>query len=175
MTQQQTGWQAPDVETGPAPGVEFASYGARIVGYIIDVIILGIVGTIIGVLALGILFGGSSFTIDSTGQVTSGSISVGGVYAVIVGSILIGIVTLLYFPWFWVRGGQTPGQRMMGIRVVRDTDGGPISWGSAFLRLIGYWISSVVFYLGYIWVFIDKRRRGWFDLIGGTVVIKAPR
>ena len=28
-----------------------------------------------------------------------------------------------------------------------------------------------VFYLGYIWIFIDKRKRGWQDLIGGTVVI----
>lgn len=27
--------------------------------------------------------------------------------------------------------------------------------------------------IGYIWIFIDKRRRGWHDLIAGTVVVKA--
>jgi len=27
--------------------------------------------------------------------------------------------------------------------------------------------------VGYIWIFVDKRRRGWFDLIAGTVVVKA--
>ena len=32
---------------------------------------------------------------------------------------------------------------------------------------------ACVFYLGYIWIFIDKRKRGWFDLIAGTVVVKA--
>ena len=45
---------------------------------------------------------------------------------------------------------------------------------AAILRLVGYWVSGFVFYLGYIWIFVDKRKRGWFDLIAGTVVIKAP-
>ena len=62
---------------------------------------------------------------------------------------------------------------MMGIKVVRDADGGPVTMGSAILRLLGYWVSGLVFYLGYIWIFIDKRKRGWFDLIAGTVVVKA--
>ena len=31
----------------------------------------------------------------------------------------------------------------------------------------------MVFYIGFIWIFIDKRKRGWFDLIAGTVAIKA--
>ena len=80
---------------------------------------------------------------------------------------------LVYFPYFWAKDGQTIGNRQMGIRVVRDVDGGPVSMGPAILRLVGYWISGVVFYIGYIWIFIDKRRRGWFDLIAGTVVVKA--
>ena len=64
--------------------------------------------------------------------------------------------------------------RLMQIKVVRDADGGPIGWGSAILRFIGYWVSAAVFYIGFIWIFIDKRKRGWHDLIAGTVVIKAP-
>jgi uncharacterized RDD family membrane protein YckC len=82
------------------------------------------------------------------------------------------VVTLGYFPWFWVRDGATPGMKMQNLRVVRDADGGPLSVGQAILRLIGYWVSGAVFYLGFIWIFIDKRRRGWHDLIAGTVVIK---
>jgi uncharacterized RDD family membrane protein YckC len=62
--------------------------------------------------------------------------------------------------------------RMMGLKVVRDVDGGPLSTGQAIIRLIGYWVSSAVLYLGFIWVLIDKRRRGWHDLIAGTVVVK---
>ena len=62
--------------------------------------------------------------------------------------------------------------RPFNLRVVRDSDGGSIGWGTAFLRLIGLWVAGVVFYIGYIWIFIDKRRRGWQDLIAGTVMIK---
>ena len=62
--------------------------------------------------------------------------------------------------------------RIFGLRVVRDRDGGPISVGQAILRLFGYWIDGLVFYLGYIWILIDKRKRGWHDLIAGTVVVK---
>ena len=80
---------------------------------------------------------------------------------------------LAYFPYFWTKTGQTPGMQIMHIKVVRDKDGGPITMGQAILRLIGFWVSSLVFYIGYIWIFIDKRQRGWFDLIAGTVVIKA--
>ena len=49
-----------------------------------------------------------------------------------------------------------------------------VTVGAAILRLIGYWISGAVFYLGYIWIFVDKRKRGWMDLIAGTIVISAP-
>ena len=58
------------------------------------------------------------------------------------------------------------------LRVVMDKDGGPITVGPAILRLIGYWIDSLVFYLGFIWILIDSRRRGWHDLIAGTVVVQ---
>ena len=34
-------WQAPDPDVGPAPGVEFATPGARLVGYIVDILIQG--------------------------------------------------------------------------------------------------------------------------------------
>ena len=61
--------------------------------------------------------------------------------------------------------------KITGIRVVRDRDGGQVGWGAAIVRLIGYWVSGAVFYLGFIWILIDGRRRGWHDLLAGTVVI----
>ena len=64
--------------------------------------------------------------------------------------------------------------RPFDLRVVRDRDGSSIGWGTALLRLVGLWVAAAVFYIGYIWIFIDKRRRGWQDLIAGTVVVKKP-
>jgi uncharacterized RDD family membrane protein YckC len=61
---------------------------------------------------------------------------------------------------------------LFGLRVVDDQNGGRIGWGTAFLRVLGMYVASAVFYLGFIWIFVDKRRRGFHDLIAGTVVVK---
>jgi uncharacterized RDD family membrane protein YckC len=55
---------------------------------------------------------------------------------------------------------------------VRDRDGGRIGWKTSSLRLLGLYVACSVFYLGLVWIFIDKRRRGWHDLIASTVVIQ---
>ena len=47
-----------------------------------------------------------------------------------------------------------------------------IGTGLVATGLIGLWAAGLVFYLGFIWIFVDKRRRGWQDLIAGTVMIK---
>ncbi len=58
--------------------------------------------------------------------------------------------------------------------MVRDAEGGPVSGGTALLRLLATG-HQVVFYIGFIGIFVDKRRRGWHDLIAGTVVIEQYR
>jgi uncharacterized RDD family membrane protein YckC len=152
--QQPAPWVAPEVVPGPGPGLEFGGAGPRLVGYIVDILIVAA-----AVFAAVIVFGLLATVVPILGGIGLGL------------SILV--VPLAYFPYFWTTRGQTPGMKMMNIKVVRDKDGGPITAGQAVLRLLGYWVSSLVFYLGFIWIFIDKRQRGWFDLIAGTVVIKA--
>ena len=162
-------WENPELVEGPAPGIAFAPYAERLIAYILDSLIVG--GVVFVLLLIGsvVLFAGSTFEGD---QVTSVNTVSALVFAfLVVVSILIGLV---YFPYFWARGGQTLGMRPFSLRVVRDRDGGSISWGTAWLRLLGLWVAAVVFYIGYIWIFVDKRRRGWQDLIAGTVVIKQP-
>jgi uncharacterized RDD family membrane protein YckC len=146
--------------------VEFADFAPRLVAYIIDGLIVG--GLIVAAMlawALIAFFGGAirSDSMDPASWIT-----------LVIVLVVVIVIGLGYFPWFWSRSGATPGMRMMSLRVVRDADGGPISGGQAILRLVGYWISGAVLYLGYIWILVDKRRRGWHDLIAGTVVIKAP-
>ncbi len=155
MTDRPTGWQAPEAEVGPAAGIAFAGPGDRLVAYIVDIIIVSILTGLLSVLTFAL-------------AVTAPFLAILPIIAIIV-------VPLLYFPYYWSRDGQTPGMKMMGIRVVRDRDGGPVTSGQAILRLIGYWISWFVFGLGYLWIFIDKRRRGWHDLIAGTVVVEAAK
>jgi uncharacterized RDD family membrane protein YckC len=78
-------------------------------------------------------------------------------------------VPLLYDFGFWLLAGQTPGKWVMGVRIVR-TDGERLRAGNCVRRIIGYWISAILF-LGYLWVLVDNRRQGFHDKLAGTLVV----
>ena len=133
----------------------------RLVAYIIDAIILAI-----GQGILMAIFGLSSFMTQSGG---GSQVSIGALQ--IIGFILILVWDIGYFVYFWSSSGQTPGKMIMGIKVV-SVDGGPVSVGKAIVRLIGYAISGIVIYLGFLWIIWDKGKQGWHDKIAGTYVVK---
>lgn len=160
-------WEAPTEEIGPAPGVKFAPHGGRFLAYILDGLILTAI-LIVMTIALSLVLVGVSGTSGRSSSVTAG-VAVGGTVLYVIGVLL---VTLAYFPYFWAKSGQTPGMKPFHLYIVRDSDGGKISGAQAFVRLLGYWVSAAVVYLGFVWVFIDARRRGWHDLIAGTVVVE---
>lgn len=58
----------------------------------------------------------------------------------------------------------------MGLRVVR-MDGSKLSPWLAFVRVVGYIISAIPLYLGFLWIFVDDRRQAWHDKLAGTCVI----
>ena len=78
------------------------------------------------------------------------------------------IVSIIYNISFWMLSGQTPGKRILGVRVMR-TDGERLRLRNAVLRQVGYWISTI-FFLGFLWILFDSRRQGFHDKIGGTIV-----
>jgi len=81
------------------------------------------------------------------------------------------IFSVLYYVGMWTRSaGQTFGKLMLGIQVVAS-DGEPLMLGKALLRYVGYLISGICASLGFIWVAVDHKRRGWHDLLAGTYVI----
>lgn len=86
------------------------------------------------------------------------------------------ILTLLwgfYFVYFTGSTGQTPGKKLLGIKVVRrNGDGREMDYKTAWTRFMGLTISASVFLLGFVWAFFDKERQTWHDKMAGTVVIK---
>jgi uncharacterized RDD family membrane protein YckC len=146
---------------GPAPGVKFAGAAGRLVAYLIDGFVAGVVVFVVFMV----------LTVIAAASSSAGADTLAGLTWLVMAIATFGIM-LLYFPYFWQRSGQTPGMKVMRIRVVRDADGGPVTWGPAIIRLIGYWVSSAVFYIGFIWILVDKRKRGWHDLMAGTCVVE---
>ena len=96
----------------------------------------------------------------------------------IVGALTGGILWLgwtgLYFVLFWTITGQTPGARLLGIRVV---PAGPRRLGlvRAIVRLVVMMLALVPLGAGFVTVLFDDRRRGPHDMAAATVVRWATR
>lgn len=77
---------------------------------------------------------------------------------------------VFYYIFFWALLGFTPGKFLLGLRIVRP-DGRKIGLGRAIVRFIGYWISAVFLFVGFLWIIFDRRRQGWHDKLADTQVI----
>lgn len=67
--------------------------------------------------------------------------------------------------------GQTPGKRLLGIRVLR-LDGQPLGWWLSFERFGGYAASASVGLLGFAQILWDKNRQGLHDKACETIVVR---
>jgi len=89
-------------------------------------------------------------------------------------AIIIGLTLLLFVLNFVVMAGisgQTAGMRILGIYIVR-VDSRPFTIKQAALRhLIGYPLSTALFFLGFLWMLWDPRQQGWHDKLAGTIVV----
>lgn len=72
----------------------------------------------------------------------------------------------------WIRWQATPGKIAITARVVNADTGAPASVGQYIGRYLAYFVSVIPLCLGLIWVAFDSRKRGWHDLLAGTVVVR---
>jgi uncharacterized RDD family membrane protein YckC len=79
------------------------------------------------------------------------------------------VVSFFFYGWFWTHGGQTLGLRAWKIKILTH-DRKAISWYQAFLRFTTAIVSWGFFGLGFLWILVDKNRRGWHDKLSGTAV-----
>jgi uncharacterized RDD family membrane protein YckC len=79
-----------------------------------------------------------------------------------------------YFIVFWATTGQTPGNRLLRIRV-RASDDGPLKPRRALLRFVGLTLAALPLMAGYLMILVDDRRRGLHDVLARSVVVEAPR
>jgi uncharacterized RDD family membrane protein YckC len=138
-----------------SPG-SYGGFWIRVVAYIIDAIILGIIGGILSV-PLGVNYSDVN-SLTSAAARTSNGIDL--------------VLSLVYFVGLWTYMGGSIGQRILGMRVVDATTGQPIGLGKAVIRWLGVLLSFFVCFIGVIWVAFDGRKQGWMDKIAGTVVVR---
>jgi uncharacterized RDD family membrane protein YckC len=142
----QPAWGTPAVDGGP-PLQMRSGFWKRVVGLIIDSIILSVIGGI-----LGLVIGAVA---RDSGQGISSTVSF--------------LISLVYEVYFWTSKGTTPGGMIMGIRLVNGQGANP-TMGQAIGRFFAAILSAIPFGLGYIWA-AGERKRTWHDMLAGTWAI----
>ena len=147
---------APEAEAAEPVEVAYGGFVTRTLAFAIDAVLIDV-----GALA----FTGLVALVLSIFPVSHGTRNV----LAVVGGALFVLWVITYFTTFWITTGQTPGSRVMQIRVVR-TEGRTLRPRHALVRLVGMLISLPLFW-GYLPILVTDRRRGVFDAMAGTVVV----
>ncbi len=129
------------------PG-NLASPGLRIVGGLIDFIILIVINAIVGAILQ-----------HATGL--AGLINL--------------IVDLAYFGYFWSTRGQSVGMMVFGFKVIDQSTGQYPTLGKAVLRGFIWTLEAgfticIVGAIGWLWMLLDPQRQAIHDKVAGTVV-----
>lgn len=154
--------QTPGVAGTPdmgAPETLDIGVATRAVSWVIDFVIINVVSTIAGV---GVLLVLSIFPIAQGDQTAFK----------VVGGVAYALWFVAYFVAFWSLTGQTPGARVMQIRLVTSR-AGRVKPVRALVRFIGMELAIIPFCAGYIPILF--RRRGFPDWLAHTLVLDAPQ
>ncbi len=125
---------------GPAAGGQLASWGQRALGYVVDLVIIFVVQLVVGLVA---------------GR---------GV------AQLVGLLVWVGFAYMESQDGQSPGKKVVGIRLRSERDGSYLSWGMAIVRKIAHLVDTLPILIGWLWPLWDRKRQTFADKIVSTVV-----
>lgn len=70
------------------------------------------------------------------------------------------------------RDGRTLGKRIANIRTVTMSEGRPISYLTALLRLVAHFLDLVLCFIGFFWPIWDRNRQTFADKVCNTVVVE---
>jgi uncharacterized RDD family membrane protein YckC len=74
---------------------------------------------------------------------------------------------------FWA-AGRTVGMAVCGLALA-SSDGRPITFRQATVRVLVSWLSALVFGVGFLWAVFHPRRQTWHDYAADTIVVRARR
>lgn len=138
----------------------YAGFWVRVLAYIIDAIILTLVGGV-----LGAMFG---FSVLGLGTDLSDPSGAANLMMNLV-SIIIGVA---YFAGLESSAWQaTLGKKALGL-VVTDLSGNRISLMRGVGRYFAKILSAIILLIGFIMVAFTQRKQGLHDILAGTLVLK---
>ncbi len=85
-------------------------------------------------------------------------------------SYSIPLFGLLFFGFFWTKGGQTLGMRAWRIALMTE-QGERVNWKQSSIRYMAAGLSLVCGGMGFFWSWIDKDKRTWHDMLSKTYLV----
>jgi uncharacterized RDD family membrane protein YckC len=151
-------------------GIPYASWGIRLGGFLIDAVILYVIQVIVGLLLKHNNTLRVHYTMHPHNQaIKHGSFS-------FLALIIAAIIFLIYGIVMIGSRGQTVGMMAVGIKAIRDGDGGAVTYGQALGRSLLQLIMSytvILILLSDLWPLWDQKRQTLHDKAARTVVIRS--
>jgi uncharacterized RDD family membrane protein YckC len=186
----QPAWMQNLTSTAPVPGpagLFYADLPNRIIAYIIDMILLAIVGVVIGAIT------GSFMPVVSFDLVNGFHYNY---FAAIINAAIGAAVSAGYFIYTWTNMRGTVGMKVLGMQIGSEKDGATLTMDQAIRRwlAVGGWITIVsalnplpllglliaLVALGYVIYLLyttaqSPTKQGFHDHFVGSMVVKAAR
>jgi uncharacterized RDD family membrane protein YckC len=134
----------------------YAGFVTRTVAFATDAAIINVVALGVGVV-VALVFS----VLPESAQFRKVTVAVGGA--------ALFVWAVGYFTAFWATTGQTPGNRVMRIRVTR-VDGTQLRLRQAAIRVVGIVLAAIPLCAGFVPILVTDRRRGLQDYLAGSVV-----
>ena len=149
------------------PGATYALWADRVVGYLIDMVLVGV-----GMGVLYLVLGGLFAMMAGLGSNIAGGMCCMMILLFPVSSLLVGLFNGVYLV---AQRGASIGQGVMNLKVV-DINGNLLSTGTAFIRLIARvalgFVPMVGPLLDLLWPLWDEKRQTLHDKAVGSYVLK---
>jgi uncharacterized RDD family membrane protein YckC len=139
--------------------VSYVGLVTRTVAFVVDAAILNAVAALVAAAAALVL---SLFPLGETVRTAIAAVAGALFFAWVIG----------YFATFWATTGQTPGGRVMQIRVTR-CGGARLKPRRALVRVVGLVLAALPLFAGFVPILLNDRRRGFADWLADTVVVRA--
>lgn len=84
--------------------------------------------------------------------------------------IYLGVISYIYFSYFWLINGQTPGLRTWNLRLIRQ-DGYLLTRKDSIIRFILSLISIATLGIGWLWLFFNRDNQSFHDQFSYTQIV----
>jgi uncharacterized RDD family membrane protein YckC len=150
----------PPQSAAQMPVATLAGFWVRFAAYLVDSVILSVIFFPL-FFVLGMLIQPSA---SGPGGVVTG--------AYLLFQLVFAAIGLGYILYFWSRSGATPGKKLLRLKIVRTDGVQPIGIGTAGMRVLGFFVSSLILCIGFLMIGFSSDKRGLHDLIAKTRVIR---